>query len=999
MSLSPSQQLQRDLDTASAQQRQLGLRFLAELEFAAELADLLGRKNWPKLIDQARTLVSEVVAAGRLERLPAAVAKAEALLAPVGKEAQRYTIHCVGHGHIDMNWMWSWPETVSITNDTFATVLRLMDEFDDFCFTQSQASVYQIIREHNPDMLDQIRRRVAEGRWEVAAAQWVEGDKNIASGESLARHLLYTRRFTQELFGLSPEDLPVEWEPDTFGHARTIPTIVSRGGVKCYYMCRGGNFAKPPVFWWKGPDDSRILVNLETTWYNGTIQPATAMSLLAFCRKTGLPAVRDWMSVFGVGDHGGGPTRRDICRAHEMNDWPIYPKFKFTTARKYFDILLAHGEQWPVLDTELNFEFAGCYTSQGQIKRHNRQAENELAQAESAATVAHVALGRAYPTEPLRQGWLNTLFGQFHDILPGSGVRATREYQSGLFQKTIATTSMTKAGSLRALAAEVDTAKVAGLPTPKPQGRRRAEGTFPARPESMAPGAGVGFHVSDLRIPSTGATLGDPWPFLVFNPAAWTRTEVVTATVWDSAAPGAAKVHFSTMQFVVRLPDGSVIPAQPLASGSYWGHEYVDLAFPVTVGPLGYATCVVEEGTAPAAPADAPASGVKFAGYRRPEGGWDEATLAMENEFLSVAFDPTTGGVSQLVDKATGCNLADPANPLGVLEFVMERTSSTAWVIANPSQRICPLKMMTMEPSAKGPHIASVVGKFKLNDSTLTVTYSLKAGQPGLEIAVTGQWLERGAPDIGTPTLRMQFPLALADAQATYEVPFGSIQRSLNHGEEVPTLRWADVAGTAAKSEKAAGAAGPRARLGCALLNDCRSGQSLTGAMLRVTLVRSTFAPDPLPEIGEHVSNFAVVPHSGAMEVADLVRLGAAFNLPMQVVATTVHAGRLAPAGQAVASAGPANIVLAGVKKAEPVADDAAATTPATALIFRFQETAGRDTVAKVQLDPALFGSPREAVETDLLERPLAESSAKLSGGNLTVRVPAYGIATVKVSL
>jgi alpha-mannosidase len=304
--------------------------------------------------------------------------------------------------------------------------------------------------------------------------------------------------------------------------------------------------------------------------------------------------------------------------------------------------------------------------------------------------------------------------------------------------------------------------------------------------------------------------------------------------------------------------------------------------------------------------------------------------------------------------------------------------------------------MMSMEPSAKGPHVASVVGKFKLNDSTLTVTYSLKVGQPGLEVAVTGQWLERGGPDIGTPTLRIQFPLAVDDAQATYEVPFGSIARTLNRGEEVPTLRWADVTGTPAKSDTAAEAAGSRSRLGCAVLNDCRSGHSLTGSMLRVTLVRSTFAPDPLPEIGEHVSNFALVPHSGAMAVGDLVRLGAAFNLPMQVVATDVHAGRLGPAGQAVVSVGPANVVLTGVKKAEPAADETA-NSARPAVIFRFQETAGRAAVAKLQLDPALFGAPSEAVETDLLERPLAESSAKLSGQSLTVRVPAFGIASVKV--
>jgi alpha-mannosidase len=278
----------------------LAERFLCEIEFAEGLARLYPSKGkqWVKGIAEAWAIVADEVATGRLDELPAAVARAEQVLAAVGKVAKQHTVHCVGHAHIDMNWMWSWPETVAVTGDSFLTALKLMDEFPDFCFTQSQASVYAIARDYHPEMFEQIRRRVAEGRWEIVAVHWVEGDKNIASGESLARHMLYTRRFMAEQFGLSPEDLPLDWEPDTFGHAATIPTIVSRGGVRQYYMCRGGAFAKPPVFRWKGPDGSQILVNLETTWYNDHIGPHNAVAALAFFQKTKL---QDWMCVYGVG--------------------------------------------------------------------------------------------------------------------------------------------------------------------------------------------------------------------------------------------------------------------------------------------------------------------------------------------------------------------------------------------------------------------------------------------------------------------------------------------------------------------------------------------------------------------------------------------------------------------------------------------------------------------------------------------------------------------------
>ena len=146
-------------------------RFMAEAAFARGLAKLHGRQDrWGKLVDQASRAVEAAVAAGKLDHIETTVRQAEEILAPIGEVAKTYTLHCVGHGHIDLNWMWSWAETVAVANDTFTTVLRLMDEFPDFCFLQSQAAIYDAVREHNPGLFERIRRRVAEGRWEVAAA-------------------------------------------------------------------------------------------------------------------------------------------------------------------------------------------------------------------------------------------------------------------------------------------------------------------------------------------------------------------------------------------------------------------------------------------------------------------------------------------------------------------------------------------------------------------------------------------------------------------------------------------------------------------------------------------------------------------------------------------------------------------------------------------------------------------------------------------------------------
>ncbi len=959
MDESRSIQLRRDLANLTSRRSHMAERFLAEMEFAEALARLQPRKAaaWEKLMDRAWRTVAEAVASGRLNRLNKAVRTAEETLAPLGEAAKTYTVHCVGHAHIDMNWMWSWPETVAVTNDTFVTVLKLMEEFPEFCFSQSQASVYAIVCDYAPELLEPIRRRVAEGRWEVTAVHWVEGDKNLACGESLARHMLYARRSMKELFALEPEDVPLDWECDTFGHAHTIPTIITGGAARRYYMCRAGMPERPPVFWWQGPDGARVLVYFDRTGYNGQIDPQVIGHMIDFCAKTG---INDYMWVYGVGDHGGGPTRRDILRAREMNSWPIWPNFRLGTAGKFYEILEARGRKWPVLDEEINFEFTGCYTSQSAIKQANRLGENYCLEAESAAALALSAVGRDYPAEALRQAWVDVLFGQFHDILPGSGVHWTRQYQVGLFQKVAAATSMIKTHSYRALAAAVDTSFAqAELPAPPP-GREST---------AMGAGAGRGAMVGGL---SQAAHVSDgPRPLVIFNPTAWQRREVVQATVWD-VDDGRSPGRTGGKSFVVRGRDGKVIGAQRIGAGDYWGHKFVELAFPAAVDALGHAAYAVETGSA----GDVTGAVSTYEVPIRHEPHAPTAP-AMANELLAVEFDSLTGGVVKLLDKTTGKDLADKASPLGVLEYILERPRGmSAWTISQTQTRLYPLAVQSLQWVQRGPRVASLAARARVRSSDVTVTYTLKAGQPWLEITVETMWLERGDRSIGTPSLRMRFPLALSQAKGRYEIPFGSIERDLIAGQEVPALRWADVVGNN----------GPQTA-GCALLNDSKYGHSLEGSTLRLTLIRSSYEPDPLPEIREHTIRMAVLPHGKPLPTGDLVRLGASFNHPLQVVSTDAHKGRLPAAGAAVSSIRPANIVLSSVKKAE--ADDA--------VVFRLYETDGRAANARVVVDETLWGRPAEAVQVDLLERPVKNSTAKAGKNAFSVAVPAHGIASVKV--
>ncbi|MCL2701800.1 MAG: glycosyl hydrolase-related protein [Phycisphaerae bacterium] len=988
-------QLKQNLSAMTAARDHVAERFLAEMEFVEDLiafesdapkqnrrpAAGFSAKKWNELAEQAWQLVEKAVAGGSARSIEKAVTEAETLLEPIARLAKTFTVHCVGHAHIDMNWMWSWPETVNTTNDTFLTMLKLMDEYPDFCFTQSQASVYEIVERHNPPMLDAIRARVKEGRWEVVASHWVEGEKNIVSGESLARHLLYTRKYMKELFGLEAADIPVEWTPDTFGHAITVPACEARGGVRRIYMCRGGQgWAKPPVFWYQSPDGSRVLVNYETTWYNDRIGPHNAKAMLQFCTKTGL---RDWMNVYGVGDHGGGPTRRDIERCHDMNTWPVYPNFKLATSGPFFDLLEQHGDKWPVIDRELNFEFPGCYTTQTVIKRNNRFGETYGVEAEWAGVLGMIAGGVAYPEAPLEQVWRTVCFNHFHDILPGSGVHATQTYNDGQFQEIAATTSLIKMNALRAVAARVDT--FCGVAATLP----------PVQPEqvSVAMGAGPGHRTMVGGISAAGHVADGPRPYVVFNPTAHKRTEVVTATVWDPQT-GLYGDDLNAKNYIIRTADGREIPAQKLNQGDwYWSNKFIDLAFPIEVGSLGYAACVaVDAGTKFTQPwgawgyerfaADKPVEGgVKMLtqttgggalGQPLPVGGY-----GMENEHLLVELDAMTGGICRLVDKASGKDLANPADPMGVLEFAHERHGGmTAWIIYDAYKKSSP-DIPTLTRKHAGPWVCSIEAKTKVASSEVAVTYTLKAGQPWVEIAVQTRWVEIGSPAVGTPKLSMKFPLALTGAKATYEIPFGAIQRDQHAGEEVPALRWADVNG-----KQPGGAAG------CALLNDSKHGHSLTGDTLRLTLIRSAYDPDPIPEVGDHSIHMALAPHGAGLSTADRTRMAAAFTQPLQVIITDVHKGTL-PAKLTALECSADNVLVSSVKKAQG----------ADAIIVRLYETEGKPASAKLSLSPELFGAVVEAAEVDFLERPTDTNTAKATKEGFTVKLSPHAIVSVKVVL
>lgn len=955
-----------------------------QLQFARAFSALpaFRDRNWNKVIDRAQTRLDQFDPAAGLSGLIEAVQVMESDLQEIGQAARVYRIHCVGHGHIDMNWMWSWAETVSTTHDTFASVLSLMEQYPDLTYSQSQASVYALTERHFPHLFEQIRQRVREGRWEVTAAHWVEGDKNYASAEALCRHLLYTRAYFQEKFGLSPEDEPIDWEPDQFGHANTIPDILAQGGIRYYYACRtGGGFdhpligaPRPPLFWWQGPGGSRILVNRESTWYNSyvNIGDNIALPMVAFVEQTGL---HHWLNVYGIGNHGGGPTRTEIDFLQELQSYPIYPQVVFSTCKRYFHAVeqeLAEDPSLslPVLDHELNFEFTGCYTSQSLIKQANRFGENYMTEAETLAALAAKLAGVPYPKERLREGWINVLFNQFHDILPGSGVRETREYALALFQETGAIAGSIKRTAGGALAGQVDTLTM--LPDTPEAAEERALAEQGGANTPFVAGAGIGAGLSGYSVASGGGRRF--LPFVIYNPCAWTRSEFVTLTLYDT--------DLDPARIVALDESGAAHPTLFLGRGNDWGHDKIVVALPVRdIPPLGYRAYLLCEG--------------------RPDVSLPTVRIhpgdAFETPYFTFTADRYRGGVRRLTDRRTGAQIGGfDCLPFGQWEYVTERPRGmTAWVIGGEpdapiplSAQYCHVHGAARNQGTAVPFGESVAYRIESllevpgTSSTVRLQTVVHGLEPRIDVTAEIDWREIGDPKRGIPGLSVRFPLSpvVECAPVRYETPFGSVERILFNNEEVPTLRYAHLSGKLATGD---GAVTP---FGFTLLQDCKYGHAMQGSDLRLRMIRSSFDPDHAPEVVRETVRYSLYLHDAPADPATLTRLGAAWNHPLLAIPTNLQSGPAAQSQGFVRVETP-NVVLSAFKQAES----------GKGLILRLVELNGQDTEAAVTLAPALAAGLSLAVQTDLMERPI-DGQASFVGNSLRVPIRAHSFVTVRLS-
>lgn len=358
----------------------------------------------------------------REERIKSYKAAREALR-PVMEAKNGSTMpvfYAIGNAHIDLAWLWPMEETHRKTERTFAAQLRLLEEYPDYKYIQSQPAAYEMCRKYYPELFERIKEAIKEGRWIADGAMWVEPDTNVAGGESLIRQLIHGKRYYKEELGVDSEVL---WLPDTFGYTAALPQILKGCGVnylvtqKIFWSYNEGEQFPYHYFNWEGMDGTRIVSFLPTS-YTYRTTPTEVNNI--WKNRTQMQDLDNFLLPFGYGDGGGGPARDFIEYARRQEDLEGSAKVKMAGPLEFFKDMEKQGGPVNTYVGELYFSaHRGTYTSQAMVKQNNRRCELSLREMEMWSSLA-IQKGLEYELSKADALWKEVLLHQFHDILPGS---------------------------------------------------------------------------------------------------------------------------------------------------------------------------------------------------------------------------------------------------------------------------------------------------------------------------------------------------------------------------------------------------------------------------------------------------------------------------------------------------------------------------------------------------------------------------------------------------
>ncbi|ACO47960.1 alpha-mannosidase [Deinococcus deserti] len=822
------------------------------------------------------------------------------------------TFTLVGHAHLDPVWLWDRQEGLEAVKATFRSVLDRLKENPDLMFGHTSAAQYAWM-DVDPDLLAEIRAAVDRGQWELLGGQWVEPDVNIPSGESLARQALHGQRYFEHTFGQRSR---VAFLPDTFGHPHTLPQMFKLSGLDHFVFWRPHPHEvdlPSNLFWWQGPDGTRVLSARVESYNSNPRDVVDTLNASIDWRPADSP---EWLVVYGVGNHGGGPTKKAIANMRALMVDPDWPTLQMGTVAGFF-ARAAQRDVQAEFHAPLQYTFRGCYTSHSSVKRFNRLGEHTLSAAEKWSTIA-TRYGRAYPGAALDRSWKHLLFNQFHDIICGTSI--PRAYDDARYEQgeAVGTAKRTLHEAVQVIARHIDTRSTDDVVVEETMRRVRT---------------GAGNVVADM---------GDGVPVVVFNPNPWPRQEVIDVELNDW--------HVLDMQV---LDDRNEPVVHQFAMGEA-GPPRKRAAFLADVPALGYRVYRIVDRPPHQPGADA-----------RPLSATDRV---LENAWWRLELDPRTGALRSLRDKRLDRELLagaaaqvlvieDPTNPWGKGDYFRH----LAGVFGDPH----------IELLETGPVRATVRVTTRWGRSTARQDLSIYRDSPAIHGHLQLDWHEEYR------MAKLAFPFALEDTTATFSVPFGYVTRPAG-GQEEPSQAWLAVSGVLASSGKPTEAnfqqlgdqAGSmaqrhagRAPYGVALLNDSKYGADVHGGEVRLSILRSPIygggdrpeQPRPVDQYldqGLSETRWALMPHMGAWQDAGVVAAAQDFNEPLTFVREFAHSGRLPRTLSFLTVEPPDAVLVTALKQAEEGED----------WILRLYEPYGRP--AAVQVTVPLLNLSFEATVT-----------------------------------
>ncbi len=849
---------------------------------------------------------------------------ATAALDPLKADLQKSSIWLVGNAHIDAAWLWPWTETVDVVRRTFGTTLQLMDEYPQATYAQSAAAYSEWMVQKYPSLYQQILERVKQGRWEMVGGMWVEPDLNMPDGESLVRQLLVGKRYFKDKFGV---DVRIGWNPDSFGYNWQLPQIYKKSGIDYFVTQKmawnDSNQLPLKIFWWQSPDGSRVLTYFPHDYVN-EIEPLRMARDLATSEALN-PGAHEMMHLFGIGDHGGGMTRAMLDSGMRWsNPDAIFPKTSFSVAQGFFS------------DIE-------------------GKADTEHAPVWNYKTLA--AGNSTLPVPPA---------GKFG--LPVWNDELYFEYHRGVFTTQAQHKRNMRESEERMLNAEklASLAWLSGDAYPNTELTEAWKKVLFNQFHDLAAGSGIGVIYRDAQRDYDSVRLVTEQvsseasrtleqqidtrshdggvPVLVMNPLAWDRTDLVTADVQLPASPNGP--------IAVVNSEGKPQTFQVLSRNPAL-NTYQLLIEANDVPSLGYRMFQVIPGERTAG-TDLKANG-----------------LTLENAALRLSVDSKTGCISSLYDKRSKFEFI-ASNGCGneLIAFKDTPKDYDAWNIDSDfEQQFTKLDAAdSVKLIEQGPLRATIRVVRTWQHSKFVQDISLYAGLDRVDIHNEFDWHESHI------LLKAAFPLAASSGEATYEIPYGAIERPTTRNNrfeaakfEVPALRWADLGD---------------GNHGLSLINESKYGYDGKGNVLRLSLLRAPTWPDPEADRGHHSFSYSLYPHAGDWKQALTVRRGYEFNYRLTAMQVQSHSGTLLPVHSFVGIKQD-NVVLTALKKAED----------SDALLLRVYEWAGKSGNVQITVPKGATA----AHLTNLMEESEGGAMAVTPSSEVTFPVHPYEIVSVRV--